>query len=77
MIHVEAPSPIVRPLLLVLEQRQSNVGVVVHLLVGKLLSRNEAKHARAQVGMKFVSSFLKEIDATVGFEYANSIIRRT
>lgn len=48
----------------------------MQLLVGKLFSRNETKHVRAQVGMKFVSSLFKEINASVGLEYTNSIITR-
>jgi hypothetical protein len=51
-IHCTAPSPIVYPLVLLLEQRQSNVGVVPHTDSGKFELTNDSKHTCAHDGMK-------------------------
>mgnify|MGYP003662535677 CR=1 FL=1 len=56
IIHCTAPSPIVYPEVLLVEQRQSSVGFVAQVPEGKLASKNERKHSRAHVGMKLVSS---------------------
>lgn len=56
IIHCTAPSPIVYPDVLLLEQRQFRVGFAEQVPVGKLVSKNERKHSWAHVGMKFVSS---------------------
>lgn len=56
IIHCTAPSPIVYPEVLLCEHRQSSIGVVEHVVVGKFESRKEMKHSCAQVGMKLVSS---------------------
>lgn len=56
IIHCTAPSPIVYPDVLLLEQRQSSSGFGEQVPSGKLASKNEMKHSCAHVGMKFVSS---------------------
>lgn len=68
IIHCTAPSPTVKPLVLLLVQRQSNVGFCVQMSVGKLFSRKDTKHVCAQAGMKFVSSLLKDMDASTRAE---------
>ena len=57
--------------MLLVEQRQSSVGLAVHVDVGKLSSRKLTKQVCAHGGMKFVSSSLKVKDASACVEDAN------
>lgn len=60
IIHCSAPSPAVKPDVLLCVHKQSKVGDVEHADWGKFASRKEIKHDCAHGGINFVISFSKK-----------------